>query len=96
MANLDPKTATKADWARLSEAQIETLARMEHARWAAYYWITGWTFAPERNDARKQHPDLVPYDDLDEPTKDYDRAAVRNIGHYLPGNLTERGEPLPR
>lgn len=84
-AGLDPKTVTKADWARLSDAQIETLARMEHARWAAYYWMTGWTYAAERDDARKQHPNLVAYDELDQPTKEYDRAAVRNLGGYLPG-----------
>lgn len=80
---LNPATATAADWARLSAAEIETLARMEHARWAAYYWMTGWTLAPERDDARKQHPNLVGYNELDEATKDYDRAAVRNVGIYL-------------
>jgi hypothetical protein len=82
---LDPATARRADWAKLSEAQVESLARLEHARWAAYYWITGWTYAAQRDDAKKLHPNLVPYDDLDEPTKDYDRAAVRHLGEYLPG-----------
>ena len=82
---LDPATTGRADWAKLTEAQVETLARLEHARWAAYYWMTGWTYAAQRNDAKKQHPNLVPYDELDEPTKDYDRAAVRHLGDYLPG-----------
>lgn len=84
-AGLDPKTVTEADWTQISAPQIETLARLEHARWAAYYWMTGWTYAPERDDARKQHPNLVAYDELDEPTKDYDRAAVRKLGGYLRG-----------
>jgi len=82
-AGLDPLTVTSADWAKLTDAQVESLARMEHARWAAYYWMTGWTFAPERNDGLRQHPDLISYDELDEPTKDYDRAAVRNLAQYL-------------
>lgn len=82
-AGLDPDTVTKADWEQLPDQQIERLARMEHARWAAYYHMTGWTFAAERNDALKRHPDLVPYDELDEPTKDYDRLAVRHIGQYI-------------
>jgi hypothetical protein len=82
---LDPATTRRADWAKLSEAQVETLARLEHARWAAYFWMTGWTYAAQRNDAKKQHPNLVPYDELDEPTKDYDRAVVRHLGEYLPG-----------
>lgn len=81
---LDPATARRSDWAELSPDQIESLARLEHARWAAYCWMTGWTHAILRDDAAKQHPNLVPYDDLDEPTKDYDRAAVRHLGEYLP------------
>ena len=82
-AGLDPKTVTPREWRLLSPSQIEPLARMEHARWAAYYWMTGWTFDPMRDDERKQHPNLVAYDELDEPTKDYDRIAVRNLGQYL-------------
>lgn len=82
-AGLDPKTATKTAWEKLPDQQVERLARMEHARWAAYYWMTGWTFAADRNDTRKEHPNLVPYDDLNEPTKGYDRLAVRNVAQYL-------------
>lgn len=81
---LDPATVRRSDWEKLTAEQVELLARLEHVRWAAYLWMTGWTFAPERNDSKKQHPNLVPYDDLDEPTKDYDREAVRHLGEYLP------------
>lgn len=80
---LNPKTVTRADWSKLSPDRIETLARLEHARWAAYYWMTGWTYSDQRNDQKKQHPNLVPYDVLDEPTKDYDRTAVRLLGEYF-------------
>ena len=80
---LDPGTVRRVDWQRLSPEQVESLSCLEHERWAAYLWMTGWTFAPERNDLNKQHPNLVPYDQLDEPTKDYDREAVRHLGEYL-------------
>lgn len=80
----DPATVTPGEWATLSADQVESLARLEHARWAAYYWMTGWTYAVQRDDAAKQHPNLVPYDDLDEPTREYDRAAVRHLSEYLP------------
>jgi hypothetical protein len=82
-AGLDPATVTPALWSRLSDAEVETLSRMEHARWASYLWMTGWKFAPQRDDARKLHPNLVPYDQLDEATKDYDRAAIRHLSEYL-------------
>jgi voltage-gated potassium channel Kch len=85
-AGLDPSTVTPAIWSRLSDADVETLSRMEHARWSAYLWMTGWKYAPQRDDSRKLHPNLVPYDQLDEPTKDYDRAAIRHLGLYLISN----------
>jgi hypothetical protein len=82
-AGWEPGTITKAQWDSLTPPQIERLSRMEHKRWEAYYWMTGWTFAPQRNDAAKQHPNLVAYDLLDEPTKDYDRAVVLHVGDFL-------------
>ncbi len=82
-AGWDPGTITKAQWDSLSPVQVERLSRMEHKRWAAYYWMTDWTFAPQRNDAAKQHPNLVAYDLLDEPTKDYDRSVVLHVGDFL-------------
>lgn len=35
----------------------------------------GWTYGPVRNDALKQHPCLLPYEDLPESEKEYDRAT---------------------
>jgi TrkA-N domain/RyR domain len=82
-AGLDPAVTTPALWSELTDDQVEILARMEHARWAAYLWMTGWKYAPQRDDARKLHPNLVPYDQLDEPTKDYDRDSIRHLSEYL-------------
>jgi len=56
---------------------VERLSRIEHDRWAADRYLAGWTHAPERDNERKHHPDLVPFDDLPEPIKDLDRFAVR-------------------
>ena len=33
----------------------------------------GWTYGEERDDAKKHHPCLVPYEDLTETEKEYDR-----------------------
>ena len=86
-AGLDPSTITPMIWSQLSEAVVETLSRMEHARWAAYLWMTGWKHAPQRDDAAKLHPNLIPYDQLDEMAKNYDRAAIRHLGDYLTTTL---------
>ena len=33
----------------------------------------GWTYGEERNDAEMKHPCLVPYEELTEVEKEYDR-----------------------
>lgn len=62
-----------------SPDQIERLAALEHWRWCVDRWLDGWTYAVERNDARLQHNLLVPYDQLTEAIKEFDRQAVRDI-----------------
>ena len=52
----------------------EDLARNVHEVWAAGRIADGWTKGP-RNDDLKQHPCLVPYEELSEEEKDYDRRT---------------------
>lgn len=54
---------------------IETMARNVHEVWSANRIADGWTYGPVRDDAAKKHPCLVPYDELPEREKDYDRAT---------------------
>lgn len=56
------------------EPLLEDLARNVHEVWAAGRIADGWTLGP-RNDEARTHPCLVPYDDLDEIEKDYDRRT---------------------
>ncbi len=64
-------------------AEVERLAVIEHARWAADRYLDGWTYAPTRDNRRKQHPQLVPYAELSGPMKDLDRFAVRLVPTLL-------------
>ncbi len=54
----------------------ERLAENAHDLWAAQRFSQGWTYGPQRDDARKLHPCLVPYNRLPEPEKEYDRVAA--------------------
>jgi ryanodine receptor 2 len=54
----------------------EILAENVHDTWAAQRLAEGWTLGPERNEAKKEHPCLVPYQDLPEAEKEYDRKAA--------------------
>lgn len=52
---------------------LEAMAKNVHEVWAQTRIAQGWQYGPERNDAKKFHPMLVPYEDLPEEEKEYDR-----------------------
>jgi len=54
----------------------ELLAENSHDNWARQRITEGWTLGPKRDDTKKQHPDLVPYKDLPESEKEYDRKSA--------------------
>ena len=54
----------------------ERLAENAHDLWAAERLAQGWSYGPQRDDAKKHHPCLVPYAELPESEKKYDRIAA--------------------
>lgn len=52
---------------------IEKMAKNVHEVWAQSRMEQGWTYGEQRNDALKHHPCFVPYEDLPEVEKQYDR-----------------------
>lgn len=52
---------------------VEEMAKNVHEVWAQTRISQGWTYGEERNDAEKKHPCLVPYEELSEEEKEYDR-----------------------
>jgi RyR domain len=58
------------------ELLIECLSASNHDHWAQRRLAEGWTLGPTRNDRRKTHPGLVPYAELPEEEKEYDRTSV--------------------
>ena len=56
-------------------ALSEELAKNTHEVWAAGRLADGWSYGPVRCDAEKKHPCLIPYEELTEEEKDFDRAT---------------------
>lgn len=54
----------------------EKMARNVHEVWAAGRMAEGWKYGPERNDSLKLHPGLIPYDNLSDYERDYDRHTA--------------------
>ncbi|MFI9489038.1 RyR domain-containing protein [Promicromonospora sp. NPDC052451] len=64
---------------RIPEPVVDARAVDEHDRWTAEKVAAGWTYGPQRDDARRLHPDLRPWDELSEADREKDRAAIRAI-----------------
>ena len=56
----------------------EAIAENAHEVWAETRRSEGWSYGPARDDARKQHPDMLPYNLLPDSEKEYDRLMAMN------------------
>lgn len=56
----------------------ELIAKNVHEVWAKARMEEGWTYGEFRDDHLKKHPCLVPYEDLPEAEKAYDRNTALN------------------
>ena len=55
---------------------VEKMAKNVHDVWAQSRISQGWTYGPERNDERKEHPCLVEYEELPDSEREYDRNTA--------------------
>ena len=65
----------------------EMIAKNVHEVWSEGRMKQGWTYGEKRDDARKQHPCLVPYEELTETDKEY----VRNTSQETLKLIMKRG-----
>jgi RyR domain len=56
---------------------LELLARNNHDLWARRRMQEGWRYGTQRDDLKKETPLLVPYEDLPENEREYDRDNAR-------------------
>ena len=64
---------------KFSPEDIEYLAEIEHDEWMEMKFNQGYRHGPEWSDDEYTSPYLVPWDEVDEGTKDYDRNIIINI-----------------
>jgi len=85
---LGPETQLYAD-----DKELERLAELEHDRWCAQRRMEGWrhTDVPARDEFRRLHPELGPFEHLTEETKVFDRAIVHQTALTCWGPEEPRG-----
>ena len=55
---------------------VEKIAKNVHEVWAQNRLDEGWVYGEQRNDTLKTHPCLIPYEELPEVEKEYDRNTA--------------------
>lgn len=106
MKQYQPKPVDTADITLSPElgSLVESMAENVHEMWAQTRIEQGWQYGPKRDDDQKLHPCLIPYDQLPEDEKVYDRNSavetlklIQKLGFEIRRvNLREqyRGQPL--
>lgn len=81
---------------------LEQLAENTHDIWAQQRIAEGWSYGPSRNDRQKEHPNLVPYKQLAESEKEYDRKIsletikmLRALGYTIAPPEEHLAQPSP-
>ncbi len=77
----------------LTENQ-ELLAKLEHRRWYAERRLNGWQYGTTRDDNRKIHPCLIPYEQLPENEKDKDRTNITDLQEIFSSQAQKTGEKV--
>lgn len=67
----------------LDSEEIETMAMVEHIRWSWDKRLNGWIYGKIKDNRKKIHPGLLPYNELPESEKEKDRELVRLIPALL-------------
>ena len=69
---------------------VEAMARNVHEVWAQTRIEQGWIYGTERNDDLKQHPCLIPYEQLTEEEKEHlnlmyarDYTLLKDINYFF-------------
>lgn len=71
-----PLDTSEIELPRSLKQLTEEIAENVHEVWAKGRRDEGWKYGPERNDDKKEHPCLVPYNKLPETEKEYDRNTA--------------------
>jgi tetratricopeptide (TPR) repeat protein len=68
---------------QFSPEEVEIMAELEHGRWNVERLLAGWKWGLIKDEANKISPYIIPWSQLTEDLKEYDRDAARQIPYLL-------------
>ena len=69
--------------AAFSPSEVECLAILEHRRWLKERDKAGWRYGPLKDVDARRSPYMVPWEELPDRAKEWNRSAVRSIPALL-------------
>lgn len=66
-----------------TESEVECLAILEHRRWLNEREKAGWRYGSIKNVSLRKSPYMVPWEELPDRAKEWNRSAVRSIPNLL-------------
>lgn len=81
--SMELETEERRKLAKELKEREEELARVEHYRWMTWRLLNGWRWGETRDNEKRLHPDIIPYEDLGSSTQEKDKTNVRVIPKLL-------------
>ena len=77
------KDATPETSWPLTEENLDMLAQLEHRRWLADKYLSGYSYGKVRDEDHMLHPDLIPWENLSAADREKDRNNIRQIPQLM-------------
>lgn len=82
---LQESNVSSSDYAEILEQLLaegkrdEELAKLEHIRWCRFHYLKYWRYAAQRDNSRRLHNDLKPYEELPAQERSKDLAIIQEL-----------------
>lgn len=81
--SIAPLAQMDAESFEFKQEEIEILVEIEHERWVFERSKDGWVYGEKKDIENKISPSLIPWNQLTEEIKEYDRSPIRKLSVFL-------------
>lgn len=78
--------AAYGKYMQTKDQKADFYRHLEHDRWMRFHALYNWTYNPQRDNAHRQHPSMMPFENLDNTTQkkdDYSWQLLQQLAGFL-------------